>query len=306
MLHRLAIALILILWAGVAQAANHYVRDGASGAANGTNWTDAWDDLPATLTRGDTYYVADGAYAAYAFNDAVSGTSLITIKKAIAADHGTETGWVSTYGDGQATFTKEWDFSTSYWVIDGQVGGGPAVWGTGSGDDGSSYGFRVVSTTTQGDKLIRISAVISNITIKRVDMSYDGNTGLTWPDPDGTDAQDGIYSLYGMDTFTFSYNRVYRAGRTCFLTRGAWTNIIIEYSYFYECTIGTSATQHGETWSADHSSLTLIWRYNWIEKFRSTGGLILAGGSNNEVYGNVFRFSDQQANGAIGNWTGSG
>ena len=53
-------------------AANHYIRDGGNG--NGTDWNNAWDDLPSSLTRGDTYYVADGTYGAYQFNDAASGS----------------------------------------------------------------------------------------------------------------------------------------------------------------------------------------------------------------------------------------
>ena len=42
--------------------ANRYVREAAAGANDGTDWTNAYTTLPASLTRGDTYYVADGAY----------------------------------------------------------------------------------------------------------------------------------------------------------------------------------------------------------------------------------------------------
>jgi hypothetical protein len=56
------------------------------------------------LTRGDTYYIADGSYVTYIFDDVASGSLVITIKKATVADHGTETGWLDTYGDGQAVF----------------------------------------------------------------------------------------------------------------------------------------------------------------------------------------------------------
>ena len=127
----------------VCSAANHYIRDGASG--DGSNWTNAWDDLPATLIRGDTYYVADGTYAGgYVFDDAADGTKTITIKKAIESDHGTDTGWSSAYGDGQAVWeiasynwggvpgqpgdTKGWHIIRPYYIIDGQVGGGPGDW----------------------------------------------------------------------------------------------------------------------------------------------------------------------------------
>jgi len=48
--------------------ANHYIRDGAGGSNDGTNWTHAWTTLPSPLTRGDTYYIADGNYANYTCN----------------------------------------------------------------------------------------------------------------------------------------------------------------------------------------------------------------------------------------------
>src|SRR5262245_4189942 len=76
-----------------AAAATRFVRAGASGAANGSDWTNAYPSLPATLTRGDTYYVAAGTYSGYRFSTPASGTTLITIKKATVADHGTNTGW---------------------------------------------------------------------------------------------------------------------------------------------------------------------------------------------------------------------
>ena len=48
--------------AQTAQAAGdyHYVRAGATGLNNGSDWNNAWTSLPATLVRGDTYYIADG------------------------------------------------------------------------------------------------------------------------------------------------------------------------------------------------------------------------------------------------------
>src|SRR5688572_27675121 len=46
------------------EGANHFIRAGATGAANGNNWTDAWTSLPSSLVRGDTYYIADGTYPA--------------------------------------------------------------------------------------------------------------------------------------------------------------------------------------------------------------------------------------------------
>jgi parallel beta-helix repeat protein len=58
-----------------------YVRAGAIGNGTGSDWTNAITQLPATLTRGYTYYIADGSYGSYTFDDAVSGTQVITLKK---------------------------------------------------------------------------------------------------------------------------------------------------------------------------------------------------------------------------------
>jgi len=92
-----------------ALAANVFVGDhdthagyNSGGSGDGSDWNNTLDDLPAALNRGDTYYIGDGSYAAYTFDDTESSTSLITVKKATPLDHGAETGWDSSYGDGQA------------------------------------------------------------------------------------------------------------------------------------------------------------------------------------------------------------
>src|SRR5215470_3950389 len=55
-------------------AANHYVRAGATGSGTGADWTNAFTDLPASLVRGDLYYVAAGTYKPHLFGDSDSGT----------------------------------------------------------------------------------------------------------------------------------------------------------------------------------------------------------------------------------------
>ena len=88
---------------GCDNAGNCYVRSAATGAASGTDWTNAYTDLPPTLQRGVTYYVAAGTYPPHTFNDPDSGpgTPWITIKAPTLAQHGTNTGWSNAYS-GQA------------------------------------------------------------------------------------------------------------------------------------------------------------------------------------------------------------
>lgn len=152
----------LIFLAAAAHAANHYVRQGAAGTATGADWTNATTDLPSSLTRGDTYYIADGtAYGAHVFNDTESGTAVITIKKATIADHGTATGWVDTYGDGTAIWTGRWDFMKGYYTLDG-VTRNESDWTS------QVYGFRVTCANISYPGGLGGSAT-SNIILRYVD-----------------------------------------------------------------------------------------------------------------------------------------
>jgi len=83
-------------------AANRYIRAEATGANNGTSWTDAWASFSSVAwTRGDTYYVASGLYPENV-TISVSGSSWLYIKKATVGEHGTDTGWNDSYASGPA------------------------------------------------------------------------------------------------------------------------------------------------------------------------------------------------------------
>jgi len=110
----------------------HYVRAGATGNNNGRDWNNAWNELPETLERGHTYYIADGNYPGYTFDDSEQGDEYIYIKKATADDHGTDDGWQDSYGDGIATW-EPISFKGSYYVFDGVTGGGHGNWDSGHG-----------------------------------------------------------------------------------------------------------------------------------------------------------------------------
>jgi hypothetical protein len=99
----LPVALGIFGLARISLAADHHVRDGGTGS--GESWSDALDDLPSDLVRGDTYYVADGSYGSCSLDDEVSGSDYIHVKKATVSDHGTSTGWSDSYADGQAVFS---------------------------------------------------------------------------------------------------------------------------------------------------------------------------------------------------------
>jgi hypothetical protein len=164
-----ALTLIALLSQGLsAQAQNaYYVRAGATGAQNGSDWNNAYTSLPATLVRGATYYIADGSYPGYTFDDANSGTSVITIKKATVANHGTNTGWSDGYGDGQAVFSGDLIFVTDYFTIDGQTRN-ESNW-----SEKSSYGISVSGVYVNS---FNFGQTGDNITLRYMDMGPDDGT----------------------------------------------------------------------------------------------------------------------------------
>ena len=261
----LFVLIILLLLPGTVFAANHYVRAGATGSNNGSDWANAWTSLPSTLIRGDIYYIADGTYGSNTFNDAVSGTTVITVKKATAADHGTDTGWNNTYGEGQAIFTAPIIVSTGYWVFDGAT------------RTSITTGHGIVINCSSGAKGMIITGA-SNSTFKYIAVIGSG--------PDGSPgyANDLIYSLDGTNNVTIQYSYFYNAGRTHILARGSNT-WLIEHSYFD--TNESVAAQHSEGISALSSNNWEIRYCTWIRE-EGTGILVFGTGGGWKIHGNVF------------------
>ncbi|MGZ6441690.1 MAG: hypothetical protein ACXWRU_16645 [Pseudobdellovibrionaceae bacterium] len=286
-----------------AEAANHFVRQGATGSANGNDWANAYTSLPDILVRGDTYYIAAGSYPGRSFGTPTSGTTLITIKKAIEADHGTETGWQASYGTGQAAFTGMLEFTSSYWLFDGQTGGGAA------NNWNQNLGFKITETG-DSNAIIRIgySAVINDITIRHVEFQGKGSVSTQ-----GGGYSNDAMAIYQAKNITLSYYWMHGVGRCPFFTGGQ--NVLAEQgwvqSYFQ------SSTVHSEVASIwQISSGTLgdhTFRNNLITDIEGTGGLMWDNSSNPAahmyVYGNVFYkpagASWMTENGVIGGWTTS-
>ena len=250
------------------------VRQGATGSASGADWTNAYTTLPTVLTRGTTYYLADGSYGGYTFDDAVSGTQLITLKKATTADHGSDSGWQAGYGDGQAVF-GQCNFYTDYYTIDGQRR--DAQWWLG---DVSEYGIRFQGT---GGKTLRLDNGSGtggdHLTFRYVDAVGAGR--------DTGHGDDVVYGLAGSQYITFQYCAIRDSDRTCILTRGHWQNFTIEYCYLARNT--STAAIHGETMSSTQIT-NLVFRYNVVEDAEGTGVLVNHNNGfavNWYVYGNV-------------------
>jgi hypothetical protein len=276
-----AVAGLILLAGNISRAANICVGPTASGNGSGSDWNNqmAWSSTPA---RGDTWYLCAGNYSPQNFNTPASGTTLITIKKATATDHATDTGWVSTMAN-QAVFSASSNpnnsvivFNSSYWVFDGQTGGGPGSWTNG-------FGFKIDdSNGTLHYMGLNVNAG-SYITARHFEVVGDGGNDPVDLGQASSPNNDGIAMDSGTGNLTFSYAYVHDMGRCIFLSIGT-TPLTVEYVYSGKFT--STAVQHAEIASLAGSSQTF--RYCVFAHIEGTGGLMFNGSGPNYIYGNVF------------------
>src|SRR4030067_934404 len=299
----LLMAMFLLNIVSAEAASSYYVRSDAGGGNNGSDWNNAYTALPATLVRGAIYYVADGNYSGRAFNTPSSGSLLITIKKATALDHGTNSGWSSTYGDGQAIFNGQLAFNSSYWLVDGVTGGGPGSWDTG-------FGIKVIETGNT-NAIIKIGTTATeskhqDITIRHIEMQGKGSVATGG----GSASNDGV-GLYGGSSFTLSYAWMHGIGRCPVFGYSRGVTVL---EYIYVSSYYGSDAVHSEIASLGQGSVAdFTWRYSLFTDVQSTGGIMWNNASNHNahlyIYGNIFYrplgATWNNANGVIGGWTGS-
>jgi hypothetical protein len=294
--------------ANYAFAADHFVRAGATGTGTGNDWTNAYTTLPPTLIRGDTYYIADGTYGSYNFDDPLSGSSTIYIKKATIGSHGTDTGWSNTYGDEEALFSSSgnvFQIKTGYLDIDGQMG---------SGKSPKGYGFRLYSTANRcntGQNMLAYAGNITNLAVRHVEFDWNNGTsacngGVTRSFESGTNTSD--YVTIENNYFHHSSGYVFYLGN--YTGRPVQNHYTIKNNYFYSNGGGGSVDQHWELmWLTDLKNSNIY--NNTIEDTygsvdAQTGWVMLGGADTVNIYGNLFFCSTNCAvggNGLIATWS---
>lgn len=128
---RYMVMVIAFVLAGTIRSENLYVRPTGSGAGNGSDWNNAfngfgdvtWGSGAGQVGAGDVLYVAGGNYSGN-LSPQASGTGTadaqrIIIRRATAADHGTDTGWNNNL-DGQVKMSGYIAITgRSYITVDG-------------------------------------------------------------------------------------------------------------------------------------------------------------------------------------------
>lgn len=280
-------------------AATHAVRKNASGAADGTTWDDAFTDLPGTLTRGDIYCVADndgGAnYVSYTFNDALSGSTLITIQHAEDGDGSCDqlANWVASYGDGQAVWSPQMLFTEGFYTWDGV---------SRTALD-AGHGFKIDNATGGSSEPIHIQGDSDSITLRYFEVQGSGDTGGGPNDRSIDITGPGMGNFF--DDLVIEFCHLFDSGADNLHTSR------MDGFTIQNCLISKNDSEpatHSELWADDHSK-NVTNRYNVWRNMEGTGGIIQLnrGGDpdtdvdNWDHYGNVF-YTDQNegiSNGAI-------
>ena len=197
---------VWLLCASFALAANKYVTPGGSGS--GASWSSPAS--PAIINSsgsGDVIYMAGGSYG----NGIRVDASSVTIKRATAADHGSDTGWQASM-DKQATFDSGWLVSGSNVTIDGNCWKPPGL--------PTVFGFKIKHASAAKG----IDAGGAPGGLKCIDLDIPG------PGINGSKAEaDGIHFP---SNSTISGCAVYDTDALLFSWKGN-TGSTIEYCYLY-------------------------------------------------------------------------
>lgn len=223
---------------------------------NGTGWNcaassggaGAYNAIPATLVRGDIYYLADGPYPPYTFSTPASGTSTIEIRKAQSYDNCTSTGWnTSTMGASQAVFSKgngTLQITAPYLVVNGNgtftaqgCGGAPGTTVSASPPTPSDCGIKVDNSACTSGCYAPIGITTNNVTFEYVEVVGDSTTSAN---------DDMEIYMPGSSTTTFTHIYGHNAGCVYFQDGlASWT---LTYSYFWGTQVGGTLSDgcHGQ------------------------------------------------------------
>src|SRR5215470_3047127 len=281
--HFLALLFVCLFFlAGNCFAACHVVTPGGSGARSGADWNNAMANLPATLTRGDSYYLGPGSYGNFSHGEGTNGGLLITVKRAFQADHCTDVGYSdATLGRsaGQAVFTRI-ETLTGYWLIDGNYPGArPAnITDTGIYVDGTKCTSSSCWTMSLGQ-----SANTSNITIRNLSVQGGG-------DAKQSSNVDSNIRIIGGSNFLIQFVEIFNSSNTPIMLRTV-SNFTLDHSLVNHN--ATNAVYHGEGIS-DGGSDNVTISFNTFKDIQGTGAIVnLNAGtpstaSNWDIYGNLF------------------
>jgi hypothetical protein len=274
----------------------YYIRQGGAASISGTgacntNWSNACNDLPTTLVRGATYYVAGGRYARHTLSTAESGTTRITIAAATDASHGSDTGWSSTFDDTPAIFASgdsiagsSFLIQSGYWTITGQSRTSLE----------SGYHLKLDNTSTS---IVNIGVSIASGGLAGIIIEYVESDGMSSDACNGSNGTGFLYDVgaspaVGSNGTIIRYN--YLVGHNNPLTINRTSNMQFGPGNVVAGTYSSAADCHAEIVAASGDTNLQI-SNNYFRDLEGTGGIIcLWRGSNQgpcanfKIWNNLF------------------
>ena len=266
--------LILFLLVEFSDAANKYVKPGGTG--DGSSWSSAGaTGVINSSGAGDVIYLGGGSYG----NGIRVDASGVIIKRATAADHGSDTGWSAAL-DKQATFDSGWLVSGSNVTIDGNTWKPPGLPKT----------FGISIKHASGAKGIDAGGSAGNLTVR--------NVNVTGPGINGSKAEaDGIHFP---SNSTISGCAVHDTDALLFAWKGN-TGTTIEYCYLYNASSnivysGNSQDPHPDVVYSGGMFTNGTMRYCVVANVTSEGVFFdqELPGDNMKFYGNIMFQGDCQ------------
>lgn len=295
-IRRLLTIFLVVLFATHSFAANFYVSRGATGSNNGSNWTNAWNEMSqinfSAVSCGDTIWLAGGTYGTtLSVAKNCSSQSALTIKRVLSTDTVpvAAAGWKASY-DSQVVI-QDW---TGYAgirlngitnvTIDGRFGNPlgttPVAYGillhcaSLSSCDGINDGASNNDSTLQNIEVYGPPCVASE------SCTNNGASGVNLP--------------YGGTGMVFHNLYVHQQGES--FRAANWISTTIENSYI--CCEHNDNIQHEDVLYDNGGSgaiKNLTMRYNKIWSSPNDGIFFDFGGQNGlYFYGNVYYHSGGQ------------
>jgi len=271
----------------ICSAGDWYVRKGATGSNNGTDWVNAWNEMNQinwnSVAAGDTIWLAGGTYTT-SLIPGKSGTSgsRIYVKKVLATDAvpAAAAGWNSSY-DSQVVINTDqgiyWGSSTtgSYVTIDGRVDSG--IKSITPGTSWNSASVRMEQSGTQ-----------AGVTLQYIDMA-----GPAGSDPYTFVDDCKVLSIYtsAPTNLTVRYSRLHGCVDQVMLL-GIGDGFVFEHNKLYDNNALNWQTFHPGTVASRACSGTMVYRYNEHYNY-SVEGIMLGANSGDQgctwkIYGNIW------------------
>jgi hypothetical protein len=270
----------------VSLAANHYVREGATGANNGSDWTNAWNELNqinfSAVACGDTIWIAGGTYTTtLSVNKTCTAGRVLNMNRVLSTDSQATAaaGWKSAYDSRVIIRNASINLAAgSYYTINGRQGSVA----------GDNFGISVQCTTSSGCDGIdgAGSGNLSNVSLSYLELY--GPPCVMKGDCGGSGAS-GLNVAPGSNQVTnllFDHGWIHQYGEA--IRTANWNNCTIQYSSISDT--HNDGQQHEDV-IFSYPIQNFTFRYNKIWSSPNDGIFFYGNEVNTQIYGNAYYHS---------------